>query len=138
MNKTTIRYVSRSQLGFSLIELMIAMVISSIVIGGIFSIFIKTKDSQRYSMAVSRVQESSRFSLGYLKQDIRMIGYRGCISFDDPTVTVNVNDDEMPVNFNAANNELIGFEVTADSFDDPMYDNASNIKDIIKVGTDAF
>ena len=138
MNKTTNNYVNKAQLGFSLVELMIAMVISSIVIGGVFSIFIKTKDSQRYSRAVSQVQESARFSLGYLKQDLRMIGYRGCISFDDPTVTVNVNDNEMPANFNAANNELIGYEVVANSFDDPMYGNASNIKDIIKVGTDAF
>ena len=125
-----------NQQGFTMLELMIALVIGLALIAGIFSVFLMTKETQNFTMAMSRVQDSARFSLDYLKQDIRMIGYRGCISFDDPNVTINIKD--MPVAYVASENELVGFEIAANPLNTVLYSNAGNIKRIIKQGTDAF
>ena len=125
-----------NQQGFTMIELMIALVIGLALMAGIFSVFLMTKETQNFTTAMSRVQDSARFSLDYLKQDIRMIGYRGCISFDDPKVTINIRD--MPAAYVASENELVGFEIAANPLNTALYGNADNIKDIIKNGTDAF
>ncbi|OIQ45720.1 MAG: hypothetical protein BM565_12725, partial [Gammaproteobacteria bacterium MedPE] len=66
--------VNAKQQGFSIVELMIALVISIGTIGGLFSIYLKTRTTQELTEANSRIQESGRFAMEYLKRDIRMIG----------------------------------------------------------------
>ncbi|MBP6201512.1 MAG: PilW family protein [Azonexus sp.] len=68
----------RYQLGFTLIELMIAMVLNLILIGGIFVLYRGSGETSRAQSAVSSVQENLRFAFEYLSFDVRMAGYNGC------------------------------------------------------------
>lgn len=69
------------QKGFSLIELLIALTLGLLLMAGILQIFLASKQTYSTNNALSRVQESGRFAIGFLTDDIRHAGYRGeCIS----------------------------------------------------------
>ena len=69
------------QMGLSLIELMVAMLISLILLGGVLQVFLSSKDMYRTNAAVARVQEAGRFATEFMAFDIRQAGYKGeCLS----------------------------------------------------------
>ncbi len=73
------------QRGLSLVELMVAMALSLLLMLGVIQIFLSSKQTYSTNSALSRVQESGRFAMGFLTQDIRNTGYKGqCIG--DPLV----------------------------------------------------
>ena len=69
-----------AQRGFSLIELMIALLISSILVLGMVQVFAASRNAYRLSEGVSRAQENSRFAMDFLQRDLRMAGHFGCIN----------------------------------------------------------
>ncbi len=84
------RKKQNNESGFSLVELMVAMVISLILIGAAAGIYLTSKKSYNLQEDLGRIQENARFALEFIKYDIRMAGYYGCA--DDPTsVTNHVN-----------------------------------------------
>ena len=68
--------IYKQQLGISLIELMIAMAISSFLILGVTQIYIDNKRSYSFQQNLSENQEGSRFALLLLQQEFSKIGYR--------------------------------------------------------------
>lgn len=68
---------SHNQKGLSLIELMVAMLISLILLGGVLQVFLSSKNLYNTNTAVSRVQENGRFATEFLSFDIRQAGYKG-------------------------------------------------------------
>lgn len=73
--------LKRRQTGLSLIELMIAIVISLFLTAGILQIFLASKRTYSTNAALSRVQESGRFAIEFLTFDIRNAGYKGeCVN----------------------------------------------------------
>lgn len=70
----------RQALGFSLVELMIAMLIGAILMLGLTQVFAASKAAYRLSEGVARTQENGRFALDFLQRDIRMAGHFGCMS----------------------------------------------------------
>lgn len=66
------------QRGLSLIELMIAILLSSMLLLGVLQIFDSNRDTIRMQTAFSRVQESGRFATDLLTREIRMADYWGC------------------------------------------------------------
>lgn len=72
--------IGHTQQGVTLIELMIAMLISLILLGGVIQLFIGSKKSYQISASISRLQDSARYAALILQQDIRMAGYLGCNS----------------------------------------------------------
>lgn len=66
---------SGKQSGFTLVELMIAMVLGLIVAGGVVSIFVKGQQSYRMDGQVARMHDEARFALSELARDIRMASY---------------------------------------------------------------
>lgn len=66
--------------GFSLIELMIAMVLGLVVISGVTSVFLANQQTYRANAALSDVQEGSRIAFEMLARDIRGAGLTGCDS----------------------------------------------------------
>ncbi|MCQ4262305.1 pilus assembly protein PilW [Stutzerimonas stutzeri] len=69
------------QMGLSLIELMVAMLISLILLGGVLQVFLSSKDMYRTNTAVARVQEAGRFATEFIAFDVRQAGYKGeCLS----------------------------------------------------------
>ena len=73
----------QTQQGFSLIEVMVAMLIGIILLGGAISIFISNKSVYRLESELSRMQETGRFIIDFMSNEIRMAGYNGCASRGD-------------------------------------------------------
>ncbi len=65
------------QWGLSLVEVMVALVIASIVGIGLTQIFLSTKQAFNTNSALARAQENSRFALGFLNSDLRMVSHFG-------------------------------------------------------------
>ncbi|MFD0739463.1 PilW family protein [Lysobacter koreensis] len=68
----------RRAAGVSLIELMVALLIGTILMLGLIEVFAGSRAAYQTSEGLARVQENSRFALDYLQRDIRMIGHYGC------------------------------------------------------------
>ncbi len=64
--------------GFTLVELMVAMLLGLIVIGGATSIMLANKQSYRANEALSQVQETARTAFELLARDLRQAGATGC------------------------------------------------------------
>lgn len=65
-----------TQAGLSLIELMVALAISSFLILGVTQIYIDNKRSYAFQQNQSENQESSRYTLLLLQQELAKAGYR--------------------------------------------------------------
>ena len=63
--------------GFSLVELMVALVITLILLAGIGQIFLSSKKSYTVQDSLSRMQETGRYAMDTLTQDLRRAGYWG-------------------------------------------------------------
>lgn len=85
----------RNQNGLSLIEIMVAMVISIFLLGGVVQVYIGNKASYSFSEAISRTQENGRFAMDIITRDIRMAGFWGCATFD-PSDTSNIANNLNP------------------------------------------
>jgi type IV pilus assembly protein PilW len=64
--------------GFTLIELMIAMLLGLIVVAGVVSVFLATQRSYRTNEALGDVQDSSRIAFELMAHDIRDASLTGC------------------------------------------------------------
>lgn len=69
-------FFSRHRTGFTLVELMIAMVIGLVLIGGVIVVFLSAQQAIAQAQAMSRVQENLRFASDFLVRDIRNAGFR--------------------------------------------------------------
>jgi type IV pilus assembly protein PilW len=63
--------------GFSVVELMIALVITLILLGGISQIFLSSKKSFTIQDTLGRLQENGRFAVDMITADLRRAGYWG-------------------------------------------------------------
>ena len=63
--------------GFSLVELMVSLVITLILLAGIGQIFLSSKKSYTLQDSLARIQESGRYAMDVLSQDLRRAGYWG-------------------------------------------------------------
>ncbi len=69
----------KKQLGFSLVELMIAVTLGLIVSGAVIALFLTSSKANQTQDNLARLQENARFALIKMQADIRMAGYRGCL-----------------------------------------------------------
>jgi type IV pilus assembly protein PilW len=63
------------QRGFTLVEMMVAIVIGLLLIAGTLSVFLSTKQGYRMTNGLSLMQSTGRATLDLLSQDIMMAGY---------------------------------------------------------------
>lgn len=75
--RATVRSRRRAE-GFSLIEIMVALLVSTVLIGGLAQVFSGTRETFSVQEAQSRIQENGRFALELIGRNLRMIGYEGC------------------------------------------------------------
>lgn len=68
--------------GFTLVEVMIAMAIGLVVVGGVSAVLVSSSSLYRASNNRARVQENSRFALGAMEEDVRMAGFMGCFNLN--------------------------------------------------------
>ena len=79
--------------GVTLVELMIAMVISTIVLLGVATVYSSTKRSYKVQEEMARLQENARYAFNAMSRDIRGAGFIGC----NPTLNsmLNTTDDAL-------------------------------------------
>lgn len=70
----------RRAAGLSLVELMIALLISTILVLGLVQVFSASRAAYQLSQGIARNQENGRFALDFLSRDLRMAGHAGCVN----------------------------------------------------------
>lgn len=113
MKQHLTEYKFNRQNGLTLIELMIAMVISAILMIGIVNIYSATKQAYKISEEFSVLQENARVAFRFLTKDIRMAGYLGCAwSTGD-----NVSDTLKPTAETEKDDFITGFNIGLEGFE---------------------
>lgn len=79
--------------GIGLIEIMVALVIGLILLGGVGVVFLGTKQTFRTQDDFSRIQENVRYALETIGVDVRMAGYSGCVNL----ASINPNNPAAPI-----------------------------------------
>ncbi len=92
--------------GMSLIELLIALVISSILMGAMYQTFIKQQKTYAVQEQVSEAQQNVRIAMDTIVRYVRMAGYKG-----DPAKTgsfgfVNATSTTIGFTFDANGNGI--------------------------------
>lgn len=87
--------------GFSLVELMIALALGSMVTAGVVQLFVANSETHSLLIGQSRMQESARFGLDFIGREVRKAGYRGCFSGNDDlhTTMAPAADPFLPYEF---------------------------------------
>jgi len=81
----TRRPLSR-QLGLSIIELLVALAIGSLLIAGAGFVYVQSRNSYAVNDSVARLQETARFAISVIEPDVRMGGNWGLLN-DSELVT---------------------------------------------------
>jgi type IV pilus assembly protein PilW len=67
------------QLGLSLIEMMVAMVIGAVLIFGAAQVYVTSKGAYGVNESVARLQETARYAMSVIEPDVRMSNYWGLL-----------------------------------------------------------
>ena len=65
-----------NQQGFTLIEVLVAMALGLIIIGGAFSYFLSTLKTSKAMLSQSKLQQEIRASADLMQRDLRRAGYK--------------------------------------------------------------
>lgn len=68
----------QTQSGFSLLELMLALMLGVIVTAGIVQLFVGNNQTTAVLNGQSRLQESARYAMDFISRSARTAGYVGC------------------------------------------------------------
>lgn len=121
------------QQGLSLIELMIALVLGLVVIGGVAGVFLANRESYRTSEALGRMQENARYAFEVLGRSVRAAGGNPC-GVDKVANVLNNQSSTWWANWG---NALRGFE-GGNATDDTAFPKAIGTTVASRVGgTDA-
>lgn len=87
VHKTIISISRRSrQRGLSLVEVMVALLVSLLLLGGVVQVLSSSRQTSRVHEATARMQETGRMALEVLSRDIRMADFWGCATELDSVV----------------------------------------------------
>lgn len=74
---------SRHNRGFTIVEAMIGLALSSAIILGVSQLFAANSQTYHLLAGQSMMQESGRFALGAMARSVQSAGYRGCFSSNE-------------------------------------------------------
>lgn len=120
LNRPVPRWLPQRVRGFSLIEMMIAIMLGLLVIAGVTSVFLAGQQSYRTNGALADVEDSSRIAFSLMARDIRSAGATGCDSASGRVANVlNTGPNNGGTDpFANWNNALHGY-ANASAIDDP-------------------
>lgn len=134
----------RHMRGFSLVELMVAVVIGLLVLAAVTTVMVNSKKNYTTQDSLARLQENARFAVDSIVRDLRMVGYFGCAD-DLASVKNNVNaaaatifDTSRPIE--AVEDMVVGTSTWYPFVDETVSSTESLTGATIKIvpGTDAF
>lgn len=113
--------------GFTLVELLVAMAITGVVIGGIWQVYRAQKRTAASQGQVSSLQQNLRVAVYQMKRDIRMAGY-------DPTQSRNfgftfIGFRDINDNANVAGNSALTITGDDDGDGDPADGDEDGVVD---------
>lgn len=117
-------------LGLSLVELMVALVISSVVMMGIYQVYISSSKSTGMLQAESELQEKARYAFSIMTSVIQEAGNYGCRSSSD--VSTNSLLDSSDASFQPWK-VIEGWEATGTAYGEKYTANIGN--KVAKVST---
>ncbi|MEM7303994.1 MAG: PilW family protein [Pseudomonadota bacterium] len=114
--------MQRKQHGVTFVELLVALTLGLLLLGGIMQVYLGTKTTYQVSEGLSRLQENTRFSIDMMARDIRMAGYLPCSQPQTSKNVLNASSGDWwrPV-FNGG---IQGFEAGVSTFPDAISDVA--------------
>ena len=128
MQPTTKRH---SQLGLTMVELMVALVLSVFLAGGIIQIFVGNRVTFAFNDGLARIQENARLSLEQVAFTTRMAGHSGCLAeagvFNNLATPDNFRDDiTSSIQGHEANGTSVGDTFAAGATDPTASTTASD------------
>lgn len=92
-------FTPRQSRGLGLVELLVALALGLIISAAVMQVFLTSRSTYRMQEAMSRVQENGRFAVGYMANEIRMVGYTGCGNLGSITVNDIIDPTKVPAGF---------------------------------------
>lgn len=111
----------RKMQGLSLIEILIALAIGSLLVLGLVEVFAASRTAYQLSTGLARVQENGRFAMDYLQRDLRMAGHLGCVNDQARFLPANTSGTRLALastflpagssDFSLSDNEALRFDI---------------------------
>jgi type IV pilus assembly protein PilW len=92
------RYALRHQ-GFTLIEAMIGLALSSAIMLGVSQMFVANSETYKLVIGQSTMQESGRFALSAISRSAQSAGYKGCFSREEDEALYKTFQGAVPYEF---------------------------------------
>ncbi len=75
----TVRLVSRAKRGggFTLLELLISIAIAAILLSGVVSLFVSTRDSYRLQAGINSLHDQAQYAMNLIRYELSMAGHWG-------------------------------------------------------------
>ncbi len=99
--------------GFTLVEIMVAMVISLVILGGAITVLVQNQRNYRENDDFGRLQENARFAMDLITGDLRMAGFMGCAR-NNSANNIKIRSDL----FNVLAGSLLDISFYVDGWDD--------------------
>ena len=116
-----------SQRGITIVELMISMVLSLILIGGVIQVVTTSQSSYRQLVQQARLQETAKLAMDYIVRDIRMVGYWGC---NANNINIANSVEKSAASYFDPRNALRGYDVGSSTMPADVAGDASAYDDI--------
>ncbi len=79
------------QAGLTLVELLVALVLGIVIIGGVLGIFLSNQQAARSNEGLARVQENARVAFELMAREVRQAGGNACGATTTSNVLSNAN-----------------------------------------------
>ncbi|MBO6812531.1 MULTISPECIES: PilW family protein [Marinobacter] len=122
-----------TQKGLSLVELIIALALSTTLILGIFTVYMDSNQTSRLATSLARIQESGRIATDIMSRDMRMVGFQGCADPDDVTMNIIANNPPTADFFQTT---LRGWEVANGNWANGTEYDGTAIESSARIGSD--
>jgi type IV pilus assembly protein PilW len=97
------------QQGLTLVELMIAMALGLVLIGGVTGVFIANQTTYRVNEALSNMQENARVAFQLMARDIRSAGFSGCTNNGSVANVLNNANAQWWTNWQVNQAGILGY-----------------------------
>lgn len=98
-----------NQRGVTLVELMTALVLGILVVGGVTGVFIANQNTYRVNEALSGLQENARTAFQLMSRDIRNAGFSGCTNNGSVSNVLNNANAQWWTNWRANQAGIVGY-----------------------------
>ena len=98
----------RQQLGLSLVELMVALLLGLVLMTGIIQVFLASRQTYNTNEAMARMQENGRFALEFVSRSARLAGYAEPIFTGNSPLPILPFAEDPPTNSSLCGQQLAG------------------------------